>query len=70
MLDPFEIAGLQFRDVVEIARRMHWRVISANSRSMRLSLEYDVGGNYNVKLLCLTTPADIQVLMPYNEAQS
>lgn len=46
------IAVLSSVTSLKVPRRMRWRVISANSRSTRLSQEQDVGVKCSVKRLC------------------
>src|ERR1035437_3628169 len=55
MLNPFVDCGFEFRDVVENARLIRCRVISAKSRSTRLSQEQDVGVKCRMKRLCLAS---------------
>ena len=52
------IAVLSSVTSLKVPRRMRWRVISAKSRSTRLSQEQDVGVKCSVKRLCRTNQAD------------
>src|ERR1700687_492804 len=49
------IADLSSSTLLKVARRMRCRVISANSRSTRLSQEEDVGVKCSLKRLCLAS---------------
>jgi hypothetical protein len=53
MLNPFGDCGFEFRNVVENASPYRCRVISAKSRSTRLSQEQDVGVKCKMKRLRL-----------------
>src|SRR6202045_1932318 len=49
------IAASSSATLWKMPRRMRWRVISAKSRSTRLSHELDVGVKWSLKRLCLAS---------------